>query len=79
MSRHTVSKAHFKAKALEYFREVERSGTSIIVTDHGQPAIEVRPYRGIEKNPLAILKGSVRKYRGPTQPVAEDEWEASKT
>ncbi|MHB8623203.1 MAG: type II toxin-antitoxin system Phd/YefM family antitoxin [Sulfuricaulis sp.] len=78
MRQRTVSKAHFKAKALEYLREVEHSGEPIIVTDHGQPTIEVRPYRGIERNPLTILKGSVRKYRKPIEPVAEEEWEASK-
>lgn len=69
MAERTVSKAHFKAKALEYLREVERSGKPIIVTDRSQPVIEVRPYRGVERNPLAILKGSVRKYQKPTEPV----------
>lgn len=72
-----VSKSEFKAKALEFFRKIEASGESVIVTDHGKPALEVRPFRGIERNPLDVLRGSVVRYDSPTDPVAEDEWEAA--
>ena len=72
-----VSKSEFKAKALEFFRKIEASGESVIVTDHGKPALEVRPFRGIERNPLDVLRGSVVRYDNPTDPVAEDEWEAA--
>lgn len=71
-----VSKSEFKAKALEYLRDVEASGESIIVTDHGCPTIEVRPFRIVERSPLDILKGSVIEYTKPTDPVGEDDWEA---
>lgn len=71
-----VSKSHFKAKALELFRQVESSGDAVIVTDHGKPTIEVRRYRKTERNPLEILKGSVIEYAGPTEPVGEGDWEA---
>lgn len=71
-----VSKSEFKAKALEFFRKVEASGASIIVTDHGKPTLEVRPYRDSGRNPLDILRGSVVRYDNPTEPVATDEWEA---
>jgi antitoxin (DNA-binding transcriptional repressor) of toxin-antitoxin stability system len=71
-----VSKSQFKAKALEFFRQIEASGESVIVTDHGKPALEVRPYRGSERNPLDVLRGSVVRYDNPTDPVAEDDWEA---
>lgn len=71
-----VSKSRFKAKALELFRKVERTGEAIVVTDHGQPTIEVRPYRKSGKGPLDRLRGSVLKYREPTKPVAEEDWEA---
>jgi prevent-host-death family protein len=74
--KNAVSKGQFKAKALEYFREVERTGEPVIVTDHGRPVVEIRPYRGIEKDPLTILKGSILKYRDPTLPVADNDWEA---
>ena len=71
-----ISKAQFKAKALELLRQVEETGEAIVVTDHGRPAIEVRPYRDPAKNPLDKLKGSVQEYHDPTLPVSEDDWES---
>lgn len=71
-----VSKSQFKAKALEFFRQVEASGEPMVVTDHGQPRLEVRPYRAITRAPLEVLRGSVLRYEAPTAPVAEDEWSA---
>ncbi|MFW2134574.1 type II toxin-antitoxin system Phd/YefM family antitoxin [Ectothiorhodospira haloalkaliphila] len=72
-----VTKTQFKAKALEYFRQVETSGGSIVVTDRGEPTVEVRRYRSDQRSPLETLKGSVVEYRAPTEPVAEDDWEAA--
>ena len=77
MDANQVSKSEFKAKALEFFRKIEASGESVIVTDHGKSALEVRPFRGIDRNPLDVLRGSVVRYDNPTDPVAEDEWEAA--
>ena len=77
MENHHISKSEFKAKALEYFRQIEASGESLIVTDHGKPTLEVRPYKGMGRNPLDVLRGSVVRYDNPTDPVAEDEWEAA--
>ena len=77
MDSNQVSKSEFKAKALEYFRQIEASGESVIVTDHGKPALEVRPYRGEDRHPLDILRGSVVCYENPTLPVAENDWKAS--
>jgi antitoxin (DNA-binding transcriptional repressor) of toxin-antitoxin stability system len=71
-----VSKSEFKAKALEFFRQVEASGESVIVTDHGKPTLEVRPYRNHERNPLDVLRGSVVRCDDPTEPV-DVEWEAN--
>lgn len=73
-----VSKSQFKAKALEYFRQIEASGQSVIVTDHGEPKLEVRPFRQTKLNPLAALKDSVLHYDRPTEPVGEGDWEALK-
>jgi antitoxin (DNA-binding transcriptional repressor) of toxin-antitoxin stability system len=77
MERNQVSKSEFKAKALEIFRQIEASGESVVVTDHGKPALEVRTYRSMERNPLDVLRGSVVRYENPTEPVAEGEWEAA--
>lgn len=71
-----VSKSQFKAKALEFFRQVEASGEPVVVTDHGTPRLEVRPYKPRTRNPLDVLRGSVLRYDNPTAPVAEDDWEA---
>lgn len=77
MDNHHISKSEFKAKALEYFRQIEASGESLIVTDHGKPTLEVRPYKSIGRSPLDVLRGSVVRYDNPTDPVAEDDWEAA--
>ena len=39
-----VSKSQFKAKALEFFRQVETGGKPVVITDHGEPKLEVRRY-----------------------------------
>ncbi|KAF3997180.1 type II toxin-antitoxin system Phd/YefM family antitoxin [Glaciimonas immobilis] len=77
MNTNRVSKSQFKSRALEFFRQIETSGESLIVTDHGKPTLEVRPYRNTARKPLDILRGSVVRYDNPTDPVAEDAWEAA--
>ncbi len=76
MDTQQVSKSEFKAKALEYFRLIESSGESVIVTDHGKPALEVRQYRPNDRKPLDVLRGSVVRYKNPTDPIAVDDWDA---
>lgn len=73
-----VSKSEFKARALEYFRAVEASGDTVIVTDNGKPKIEIRRYRPDERSPLERLRGSIVEFKDPTEPVADDEWAATK-
>ncbi|MDP3453843.1 type II toxin-antitoxin system Phd/YefM family antitoxin [Methyloversatilis sp.] len=73
-----VSKSQFKARALEYFRDVERSGEPLIVTDRGEPRLEVRRFTPQERSPLDILRGSVLRYDQPTESVGEDDWDAAR-
>jgi antitoxin (DNA-binding transcriptional repressor) of toxin-antitoxin stability system len=73
-----VSKSVFKARALEFCREIESSGESLILTDHGRPVLEVRPYEENDTDPLDVLRHSIVKYERPTDPVADDEWESMK-
>ncbi|WP_206952182.1 type II toxin-antitoxin system Phd/YefM family antitoxin [Trinickia acidisoli] len=54
-----VSKSAFKARACELFRHVEMLGESVVVTDRGHPAIEIRPYRSKRKDPLEVLRASI--------------------
>ena len=73
-----VSKSRFKAQALELFRQVEASGEPLVITDHGRPTLEVRPYRPVrpDDNPLEELRGSVLRFDDPFAPVGENDWEA---
>ena len=74
-----VSKSHFKAHALELFRQIEASGEPLVITDHGRPTLEVRPFRPSDpgaSDPLGQLRGTVLQYDDPFAPVAEGEWEA---
>ncbi len=72
-----ISKSQFKARALELFRQVEISGEPIIVTDHGEPTVEIRRYAAPSRDPLDRLRGSVIRYDRPTDPVGDDDWEAA--
>ena len=65
-----VSKMEFKAKAFEYFRQLETLGGSIVITDNGKPTLEVLPLRSAGRKPLDILAGSVLRYEDPTRQLA---------
>lgn len=74
-----VSKSRFKPRALEFFRKVEKTGEELLITDKGRPVIRVIPYR--ERPPeeaRETLRGSVRRYERPLDPVADWEWDALK-
>jgi prevent-host-death family protein len=75
MSPKTVSKSHLKAHALEYFRDVERTGREIVITDRGRPVLKLVPYRSEDELPSS-LRDTVLRYDDPTLPVAEEDWEA---
>ena len=77
MNQEHVTKSQFKARALEYMRQVETSGESVVITDRGQPTVEIRRYRSDQRSPLEKLRGSVVEFEAPTEPVAEDDWEAA--
>ena len=51
-----VSKGKLKSKMLEYFREVERSGEPLIVTDHGREVLEVRPVQPMSSKTDVLAK-----------------------
>jgi prevent-host-death family protein len=72
----TVSKSQIKARALEYFREVERTGQELIITDRGKPVLKLVPYRHDPQEALKALRDTVVRYEAPTEPVGEDDWEA---
>jgi antitoxin (DNA-binding transcriptional repressor) of toxin-antitoxin stability system len=71
-----VSKSQFKPRALEYFRLIEESGETMIITDRGKPVLKVMPYTDNSEDQLKILRNSVLQYDDPTQPVALEDWKA---
>lgn len=74
----TVTKSRFKARALEYFRRVEKSGKSLVITDRGRPVLKIVPYSEDPAEILKQLRHSVLRYDNPTDPVALEDWESLK-
>lgn len=70
-----VTKSKFKPRALEYFREVERTGKALIITDRGKPVLKIVPYSEEPSETLKLLRNSVIKYENPTDPVGLNDWE----
>jgi prevent-host-death family protein len=75
-TRQTVSKSGFKSRALEYFRQVEKSRKPLIITDRGKPVLRVVPFSEDPEEILKELRGSVVTYKDPTKPVGESDWDA---
>ncbi|CAB1074825.1 prevent-host-death protein [Alkalispirochaeta odontotermitis] len=73
-----ISKSQFKPRALQYFREVEKTGKELIISDRGKPVLKIVPYRDNTEDVLKALRDTVVKYNNPTQPVGLEDWEALK-
>ena len=69
-----VSKSQFKPRSLEYFRLIEESGETLVITDRGRPVLKVMPYTANTEDRLKILRNSVLKYDEPMAPVALEDW-----
>ena len=78
MSMTKVSKSRFKTHALELFRQVERTGKPIVITDRGTPVLTVAPYREDHDPSVKLLRESVVRYDAPTKPVGEDDWDSNR-
>lgn len=73
-----ISKSKFKPNALDYFRQVEKTGTELIITDRGRPVVKIVPYSPDPDETLMELRSSVLRYDRPTEPVALEDWESLK-
>lgn len=78
MKKRVVSKSRFKPRALEYFREVEKTGSELVITDRGKPVLKIVPYSEDIEALLKPLRGSVLKYKDPTNPVSLRDWSSLK-
>ncbi|MBB5422611.1 MULTISPECIES: type II toxin-antitoxin system Phd/YefM family antitoxin [Paraburkholderia] len=54
-----ISKATFKAKACELFRQVEALGEKVVVTSRGKPTIEIRRYTSGRDDPIDVLRAGI--------------------
>jgi len=73
-----ISKSKFKPQALKYFRQVQKTGQPLIITDHTKPVLKIIPYREDPMDAVKELRNSVRRYVDPTEPVAENDWDMLK-
>lgn len=55
-----ISAAKFKATCLELMDEVERTGTTVVVTKRGRAVARLVPVRVKVKSARGLLKGRVR-------------------
>ena len=70
-----VSKSKLKAKMLSVFRQVERTGEEVIVTDHGKPTLKISPLPKSEsvESVFGKYRGAVI-YREEILESTVDEW-----
>jgi prevent-host-death family protein len=73
-----ISKSQFKPKALEYFRYVQRTRKELVITEHGKPVVKISPYSFDPQATLKKLRGSVKKYVDPLEPVGLEDWDAAR-
>ena len=73
-----ISKSKFKPRALKYFREVEKTGKELIISDRGKPVLKIVPYTENLEETLKFLRDTVVKYNDPTEPVGMEDWEGLK-
>ncbi|MCU0822400.1 MAG: type II toxin-antitoxin system prevent-host-death family antitoxin [Spirochaetes bacterium] len=73
--KNSISKSMFKPRALQYFREVEKTGKEIIITDHGKKVIKIIPFTEDINDELRTMRNTVIKYDNPTESVGLEEWE----
>ncbi len=71
----TISKSKLKAQMLQIFREIEKSGEEIIVTDHQRPVLRIQPIqqKRTVKEVFGHLQGKVVYHEDINTPTT-DEW-----
>lgn len=71
----TISKSKLKAHMLQIFREIEKSGEEIIVTDHQRPVLRIQPIqqKRTVKEVFGHLQGKVIYHEDINTPTT-DEW-----
>lgn len=73
----TISKNQLKAKMLAIFRELEKSGEELIVTDHSRPVLKIVPLKEKRKKTFEEVFGPYQgkmKYTGSLTDDTSEEW-----
>jgi len=73
-----ISKSRIKPSLLKIFRDIEKTGEEVIVTDQGKPVLKISRYTENAGDRLSMLRDTVLKYDDPTGPVGLDDWDALK-
>lgn len=70
----SISKGRLKARMLEIFREIEKTGQPLIVTDRGTPVLRVEPYRQ-PAEPGMVFSDLKVTYHGDLLESTGSEWD----
>ena len=73
----TVSKGVLKARMLEYFRQVEKTGEELVVTDKNRPVLKVVPLK-VNRKPDDVFGDARTRFKAEERDVLEpttDYWE----
>lgn len=70
-----LSKSELKSKMLYYFREIEKTGKELLVTDNRKVVLKVIPFK--KKRSVEVLFGKIRgkiKYNEDIMQTETEEW-----
>lgn len=72
----TITKSRLKAEMLGVFRELERSGGELVVTDRGRPVLKISPLGPGRKGVREVFADAEGKvvYREDILASTQDEW-----
>lgn len=74
----TVAVKEFKSKLSELLNQISESGEPVFITKHGKIVAKLMPCdeQSAWEEIADLMKGSVKKYDKPTEPVGLDDWES---
>ena len=74
----TISKSNLKAYMLRIFREIEKSGEALIVTDRNRPTLVIHPIKSKRKvdEVFAPYRGKMRILEEDINTPTVEDWEA---
>lgn len=72
-----IGKAEFKAHCLRIMNEAARTGETVIITQRGEPVMELKPIKPRERKPLfGLLRHPSYRFDDPDGPAYDQPWNA---